>query len=76
MILKFNTDVEFYMKKFKFSDSGNLFIICSNLETDIIQIYDSSTDIEKLLSERVANQKFISEVKHIDLKEARKIVFS
>lgn len=56
------------MKKFKFSDSGNLLAIAASMNSDFIQIYDSSHDIEKLLSERVANQKFLVELKNEELK--------
>lgn len=72
----YNCAIEFYMKKFKFSDNGNLLAISTSLDTDTIQIYDSSKDIETLLSDRVASQKYIAQIKHIDIKEVSKIVFS
>lgn len=37
--------IEFSMKKFKFSPSGNLLAITTSVTNDTIQIYDTSNDI-------------------------------
>jgi hypothetical protein len=42
------------MKKFKFSSQGNYFVVCGSPEQETIDVYDSSNDIESLLSVRVA----------------------
>lgn len=68
-----NTCIEYYMKKFKFSHSGNFFAISTSLDCDVLQLYDCSTDIEKLLSDRVANKKYVSEISNVEIKEAIKI---
>ena len=72
----FSLLLERNLKKFKFSDSGNLFAILSNIEGDTIQIYDSSAEIERLLSERIRRQKFIVELKAPEIFECEKVVFS
>ena len=38
-----------FMKKFKFSDSGNLFAVAGSVENDCIKIFDSS-EIDTFLS--------------------------
>jgi hypothetical protein len=42
------------MKKFKFSHSGNKFVIAGNVDMDTIDIYDSSENIDTLLSGSVS----------------------
>ena len=45
------------------------------MESDTIRIYDSS-NIEILLPEKVEKDLFLSELRHSDIKEMQKIVFS
>ncbi len=64
------------MKKFKFSSQGNYFVVCGSPEQETIDVYDSSNDIESLLSVRVAKGQCISKIKGQEIKEAQKLVFS
>ena len=63
------------MKKFKFSRSGNLFVIAGSMDLDIIHVYDSS-NIESLLSEKVSKGTFISALQAAEIKDTKRVVFS